>query len=115
MLFVAHTNQSRRHPDPRAFHEDRAVEEVVDHELATDFRDALGGSLVAQRPSLHAQMLGVDLRQRGRRFIGEAIRQVLVIRIVAEIDKRQNRHRHPIRRRATAVTPDRGRGSRDDK
>ena len=113
VFLIPHANQLGRDPQVGALGPNRTLEEVVDRELLADLGGRLRRPLVSQGAALDAQARGIDPRERCARLFGEAVGQVLALRIVPDVLERQHGERDPRTRcaRTAAVPPDENRGS----
>ena len=77
-------------------HSNHALHEIIDRHLVTDLARRFSGALVAHHraASCDAQVLGIDQAERGGGVFGEAVGQVLTLRIVPEGVERQHCERH---------------------
>lgn len=109
VLLVAHADQRHRDPNPRALGANRALDQIIDAELAADLGRRQRRVFVVQRPAPDAEVIGVDLRERRAGFVGEAGSEVRPLRIAGEILERQHRQGDG----GHAATP--GSGKREDR
>jgi hypothetical protein len=70
-----------------------ALEDVVDLQLARDHRRAQLPALVGERRSARRHADVVHLDQHVEQFLGDTVREVLVVRVRAHVDERQHRDR----------------------
>ena len=99
MRLIPHTGQRHCHAQPSTLRLDRALHEVVDGELLSNLRGGLRRAFVTQGASLDPEVVGIDLRQRRARLVGQTAGQVLTIRIATEVHEWQDGdgdagHRH---------------------
>ena len=94
------------HPRPRA--PDTAFQHVIDAQILADLADVLPRVLVEHRCRAgdDAEMTGIERAKLGDHFLGEAVAEELLLGVVAQVLKRQDRQGRARRSgRATADRP----------
>ena len=83
--------------NPIAQPPDAAFEHISDTELAADLLGVNAFALIGERSVSRDHQHPGDARQIGRQILGDSVCEILLLRIIAEIGKRQHDDRQPRR------------------
>src|SRR5579871_545278 len=87
MRLRGHLNELQGCANARLLPPDTSFEDVVDRNLLPDLRNVFATVLVARRGKApdHRQVIRIQARKLGRDLLGDAVAEVLLFRISAEI------------------------------
>jgi hypothetical protein len=88
---IVDADQLRRHPDPVALPPDAAFQHVGDIERGADFPQVFVLALEAERRGAARDLQVRDLRELVQQLLGEAVGEILVLRVRTHAHERQHR------------------------